>query len=210
MSIIDRSYFKDEIRLANITDVSPNGNAGNGKLLDRFINKYEREVITKCLGSHLFLLFKEQFDINPQTGKWTLKDDADAKWDELLNGVEYEINGRNVIWRGLLHNDSDIDGAGNDHSPIAYYVYYQFVNSEEYSHSGTGFQREKAKNAMVVSGTPKVVFAWNRFVEMTEYRYSDTDEVTLYGFLSDMNSIDSDTYPNWKGECFTYKNRFGL
>lgn len=210
MSIISRTYFKDEIRIANINSVSPNDEAGNGPLLDRFINKYEREVLIKCLGYHLYNEFKLQFDIDATTGVWTLKGDADAKWDELLNGLEYQINGVNAIWRGLIHTNSDIDGADADHSLIAYYVYSKFVNSEEYTHAGIGFQREKAKNAMIVSGVTKSVNAWNTFVDMVEHRHDETLEVTLYDFIQDMNVLDSTTYPNWQGECFKYENRFSL
>ncbi|MBQ19147.1 MAG: hypothetical protein CMD31_00170 [Flavobacteriales bacterium] len=210
MPIIDRTYFKGEIRLANITDVSVDDTAGNGPLLDRFINKYEREVLVKCLGYPLFKLFKEQFDIDATTGTWTLKDDADSKWDDLLNGTEYQINGESAIWKGLVHTDSDIDGADPDHSLIAYYVYSKFVTSEEYSHAGVGFQREKPKNSEIMDATVKSTFAFNSFKEMVDDPFGDDNEVGLYQFLRDMNSADAATYPGWNGECFTLQNRYGL
>lgn len=210
MSIINRAYFRGEIRLANIISTSPNEEAGNGLLLDDFIQKYEREVLIKCLGYPLYKLFKSQFDIDAVTGQWTIKDDADAKWDELLNGVEYQINGRDAVWKGLIHSFSDIADEEPNQSFIAPYVYSKFVVSEEYSHSGVGFQREKSKNSDVVPAYVKAINGWNMFVSMTEFTNQRTLEVTLYDFLQDMNTLDAETYPNWIAERFGFKNRYGL
>lgn len=210
MSIINRTYFRDDIRLANIHDPSPNKEAGNGLLLDGFILKYEREVLIKCLGYPLFKLFKAQFDIDATTGVWTLKDDADAKWDELLSGTEYQINDRDAIWKGLVYSYSDVADAEPNKSLIAPYVYSKFVVSEEYSHAGIGFQREKSKNSENVPAYVKAVHAWNEFVCMTVHSNQYNLEVTLYDFLQDMNTLAADTYPNWIGEHFKLKNRYGL
>lgn len=46
--ITSRSHFKINIAIPNANDTAPNSNLiGNGTELDLFIDKYERDVLTK-------------------------------------------------------------------------------------------------------------------------------------------------------------------
>lgn len=221
--ITTRAYFKGEIAIANATDKAPNSNlVGNGLSLDQFMARYERDVLTRTLGYDLYKLFSDQFD-KPQSGKWTLKSGADAKWGELLNGKEYVLGGVNVKWQGLVFKDGTIND-GIDQSLIAYYVYGKFIEATEFTHSGVGMQSELSKNSLRADARSKVAQAFNSFYDLAigqghyynDYIYFDSHfnnsgYRSLYDFLSDMNDLDSATYPNWCPTTnFKLENRYGL
>ena len=221
--ITTRLYFKGEIAIANAADKAPNSNLlGNGLSLDQFIARYERDVLTRVLGYDLYKLFSDQFD-KPQSGKWTLKTGADAKWGELLNGKEYTLSGVNVKWQGLVFKDGTINN-GIDQSLIAYYVFAKFIEATEFTHSGVGMQSELSKNSLRADARSKVAMAFNSFYELAigighyynDYQYFDSQfnnsgYRSLYDFLSDMNDLDNTTYPNWCPTTnFQLENRYGL
>ena len=221
--ITTRSYFKGEIAIANAADKAPNSNLlGNGLSLDQFIARYERDVLTRVLGYDLYKLFSDQFD-KPQSGKWTLKTGADAKWGELLNGKEYTLSGVNVKWQGLVFKDGTINN-GIDQSLISYYVYSKFIEATEFTHSGVGMQSELSKNSERANARSKVADAFNSFYDLAigensyynSYQYFDSyfnnsGYRSLYDFISDMNDLDSTTFPNWCPTTnFKLENRYGL
>lgn len=207
--ITSRSYFKGSLRIANVLDTAPNSNlVGNSAIADLDIVKYEREALIKLFGYTLYKEFKSKFDID-SNGLWTLKAaESGSKWDDLLNGKEYTLNGNTVYWKGLVYTDSDESGATPDQSLLAYYIYAMFVRDEEFSHAGIGFQAEQAQAADRVSSRSKYAWAYNEFVRMVEF--SDNRERSLYDFISDMNAETADTYAEWDYETFNYVNRFGL
>ena len=216
-------YFKGEILVSNALDKAPNSNVlGNGLSLNQFIARYEPDVLTRLLGYDLYKLFSDQFN-KPQSGVWTLKTSADAKWDELLNGKEYVLNGVNVKWQGLIFKDGTIN-QGINQSLITYYVYTKFIEATEFTHSGVGMQSESSKNSTRVNARSKVAMAFNSFYDLAigraayyndsyyfDCHYNNSGYRSLYDFLSDMNAIDSDTYPNWNPATqFKLENRYGL
>ena len=222
--IITRSYFKGEIAISNAEDKAPNSNLlGNGLSLDQFIARYERDIMTRILGYDLYKLFSDQFDKSLSTGLWTLKDSADAKWNELLNGKEYILNGVNVKWEGLVFKDGTVNN-GIDQSLIAYYVYTKFIEATEFTHSGVGMQSELSKNSVRVDARSKIADAFNSFYGLAignssyynNYQYFDSyfnnsGYKSLYDFIGDMNGLDSATYPNWCPTTqFKLENRYGL
>ena len=222
--IITGSYFKGEIAIANALDNAPNSNLlGNGLSLDQFIARYERVILTQLFGYDLYKLFSEQFNVSPADGLWTLKSGVDTKWSDLLNGKEYELNGVTVKWQGLIFKDGTIND-GIDQSLIAYYVYTKFIEATEFNHSGVGMQSELSKNSTRVNARSKVAMAFNSFYDLAigqatyyndnyyfDCHYNNSGYRSLYDFLSDMNAIDSDTYPNWNPTTqFRLENRYGL
>lgn len=216
--IVTRSYFKGEIQVANSQKKAPNSNLlGNSLSLDQFIARYERVILTKLLGYDLYKSFSDQFDVSA-AGVWTLKTGIDAKWGDLLNGKEYVENGINVKWQGLIFKDGTTND-GIDQSLIAYYVYSKFIEATEFNHSGVGMQSEASKNSTRVNARAKVANAFNTFYMMAcgytyDYdgllSYLSGDYKTLYQFITDMNALDSATYPNWSPTSFELTNRYGL
>lgn len=219
--ITDASFYKGSIAISNAEELAPNPNLGNRSLLERAISQYERDVLVRLFGYDLFKLFEAQFDVNSATGVWTIKGTADAKWGELLNGKEYTNSGLDVTWRGLIFTDGGTDNPA-DQSLLAYYVYTKYLDEDGFSHSGTGMQSEEPKNSVRVNSRSKWVEAWNDFYEIaignyTTYTYEHHHHYhnmypiglrSLYEFLTDMNALDSTTYPNWNGELFELKNRY--
>lgn len=216
--ILTRSYFKADIHIPNAQDTAPNSSLlGNGSKLDLFIEDYEREVLTKCLGFDLYNEFYTQFENNE------LKPTAHQKWKDLLNGKTYELNGRTVKFKGLIFKQGNLE-----RSLIAYYIFYQFLKDDIESYTGTGIKQEKSKNAIAVSPIPKAVKSWRKFFELAVgqhfnptimYRNSgvgidwlqgNTGERSLYQFINDSNVIEPNTYPNWSPYPFENLNQFGV
>ena len=215
-------YFKGEIAISNAQDNAPNSNLlGNGLSLNQFISRYEPDVLTRLFGYSLYKVFSEQFDISPTTGLWTLKTGADTKWSDLLNGKDYTLGGIDVKWQGLIFKDGTVND-GLDQSLISYYVYCKFIEDTELTHSGVGMQSELSKNSERANARSKVATAFNSFYGLAIgsycniYNYYDgyfnnSGYRSLYDFISDMNALDSTTYPNWNPTTrFELENRYGL
>lgn len=219
MKLTPRSCFKGSISIPNVTNPNPNSNnSGNGQKLDIYVEEYERDVLTKCLGYSLYAEFLRQFD---EDGK--LKDGVNSKWKDLLEGKEYEVHGLTVKWDGLFYK------LGNtDYGLTAYYIYYYFMLDDVAKYTTTGIQVEKTKNAVKVSPTPKAVNAWRKFYELTvgshnqprviyngstygiDYFGIQNSKRSLYQFIQDSNNLAPETYPNWQPYHFENKNSFGI
>jgi hypothetical protein len=201
--ITSRSFFNGSIQIPNAQDKSPNSDLlGNGIKLDMFIEEFERDILTDCLGYSLYTEFEAFLDPEKENG---LKDGAPGKWNDLLNGKEYQLNGVPVKWRGLTFKEGE-----NEKSLIAYYVFCEFLSNDIVNYRGTGVQKEKAKNAESVSADPLFVNAYRKFFKMTEYSRSNNGLRSLYDFLRDMNDIDSETYSSWCPKRFENINLFGI
>lgn len=141
-------------------------------------------------------------------------DNADQKWKDLINGVEYD----GKIW----------DGLKNPKTFIAYAVYYKYLNME--SDYWTTFGTVKAESVNAINTTPfyKLTSAWNKFLEkyqkgnmicpdyysgigwqFTDYYGNHTDvNVSLYQYMRDK----SEDY-GWSADLFkVYEsvNTFGI
>lgn len=223
--IIDNTYFKNELYIphakpsitSDITTVSAE--------LDVFIDKYVRECLIKCLGLQLFREFESQLDKSKANG---LKDTADVKWNDLLNGKEYtDSNGNLVYWRGIRFKNSVSDTRAN-RSFLANYVYFKYEQNYDDFRAGVGVVKSKAKNADSSTPAPKVTRAWREMVDMIQGKefketvmvrrvgvgidyYHENQEVTLYRFIREMNHAVSDTYQNFKPAFWEQRvNQFGI
>jgi len=206
--IIDTSYFQGEIFLPNI-GTSPSSE--DGSLLKNFIQEYEEDCLGKCFGYDLYKEFTDQFD---ESGE--LKSDADEKWDQLLNGYEYELSGKIVKWNGLIQEKEDYK-----RSLIAQYVFFYYIQHESFT--GVGPVRENANNAEPISIVPKAVRAWRKFYDMTVGDISEpTINMTSFGvaidYLGEISSKrslyqfleDSGEFHNWQPFGFQNINQFDI
>lgn len=192
--VISDSYFKGSILIESVALSIPNGAViGNGNSLRNYVLEYESDILIKCLGYSLYKDFSEQFDVNE------LKASVDQKWKDLLNGKEYELNGVRKFWRGLRFEENELQK-----SLIAYYVFSVYIKKEN---SGLGIQKEKIKD-VTVSPSYLYMSAYNTFVELTTESKSGLQ--CLYDFITDMNSINSETYPNWMPTSFKKINPFSI
>lgn len=217
--ITKHSHFKGDIHIPNVEDTAPNSNLlGNATSLDLFIDECESDVLTQCLGYSLYDEFINQFN---ESGE--LKEEAPEKWNDLLNGKEYQVDGKNVKFRGLTFKQGNLD-----RSLIAYYVFYQFLENDESSYTGTGIKKEKSKNSENASAAPKAIKAWRKFYKLTvgdfdnpkiieksngtgiDWLGGNSGVKSLYQFIQDMNNIDPSTYPNWSPYPFENINTLGI
>lgn len=207
--IVNATYFKGEIYLSQVgTGASTRVN--NNDRLQSFIEKYEAEILKKALGRKLYNEFKLALEDNG-----TLKVGVDQKWDNLLNGTEYEKGGVTYYWRGLVDNNESL---------IAYYVYYKYVIANIEQQTTLGTVKAEAKNAVSASAVPNTIQAWRNLYqwymgdsnyEPLVYQYrgiyvkdwftgDNSNDVSLYRFLSD------NAYDNWSFTPIENKNTWGL
>lgn len=226
--IIDNTYFKNDIYVPKAKPSIVNDLSALSTDLVSFINEKEAECLIRCLGLPLYLLLLEEIDVSAAT---KLKPTADPKWNDLLNGVQSytDPSGNEVNWRGIRYRSSMMQTGQYDKSFIAYYVYWFYEEDEDTTEYIGGHQKNDAKNAETVSSRPKVVKAWNNFVDLVQgksdsktiyfkniglgvdyYGNNSNEQTSLYKFITDYNELYGDIYPNFKPEKFLRKNNFDI
>lgn len=191
--IIDYTYFRGEIMIAQLSQAEVRED------LQLLIDKYEQRYLKQLLGLALYNSFMS--GIEPISG-------ADQKWLNLLQGIEYEHNGRLYQWVGFENEEKE--------SPIANYVYYKFVTKEVEQNTGIGIVKPKAENAVIASALPKLVRAWNemvnwqrdliRYLDINRSVYPEWKPVINYHVWFYCNSRCYDGWP----EIFRIKNTLGI
>lgn len=214
--IITTAYFKGSIHIDNATDVAPNSDLlGNTTELNEFIQEFVPECLIMVLGYSLFNELQNELDPQQANG---LKDTAHQKWNDLLNGKEYQIDGVTVKWNGLIYSQANIK-----RSLLADYVYFKYMENEKAS-----MQENEVNNAIVTSAFPKVVKAWRRFHSLVIGSFNSPTRIhskhgygidwlntnnglrSLYQFIQDVNNIDPTTYENWTPTSFENLNNFDI
>ncbi len=208
MSITTREYYTGLISIGNADAKEDRALLGNSDVLGGLIAQYEREVMIQLFGWSLCKDFISNLVLDAK-GVYQLKTGVDVKWDELLNGKEYEVDGIPVVWRGLRFEDVKI-GDNVPRSLLAYYIYAQYITQDETQHSGIGLVKNKAKNAVNISGRVQYVIAWNIFIKMAVSCNESYGERSLYQFIEEQNKQNSNHYPNWHPFEFKTTNRFGI
>jgi len=219
--ILKNSYFIDEIFIPHAKSSITDDVTAVSQDLISFMGLYEEECLIKCFGYPLYKQFKDNLDDTKPNG---LKDDADEKWDWLLNGKEYNMpNGKPTRWRGLRWKN----GSEYNKSLIADYVYYNYEKSDDDDRVGVGNVKQEAANAKIVSKTPKVIAAWRRFFEAVvggceqpNYVsnsfgngidwFGSNPEKPLNVFIREMNDVDKTTYEDFTPFPFKNANQFGF
>lgn len=165
MAIIDYTYFKGKILLPQV------GNTDGRTEVESFIETYETEYLKKVLGYDLWKAFDDGI-----SGSGT----PDQRWIDLLQGKEFTYIGRNNAWPGF-----EID----EQNPIAYYIFYQYMNRPLNTLVGTAVQN--VDNNSKISPSPLMIMAWNSMVDQNKL---------LWMFLK----ANSDTYPEWQQVNWAY------
>ncbi len=196
MSLVERSYFTDELLIANSQDLAPNSNLlGNKKVLDSLIAKYERLALIETLGYDLYSELQTNLENLNDVEYQTVKASAEDKWKDLVNGCDVTIDGIKYRFDGLKPKGTF----------IADYIFYKFMENEAKNHTGIGMVSSESNNATRVNSYQKMVNVWNDMVS----KIIDSEEtyiLSLYFYL-DYNTED---FPNWKPSGFDFKNQMGL
>ena len=214
--IIDATYFQSGLLyIPNNKDISaaPTGAPSSQNELEVFIDNYERDLLINALGVPLFNLLTTAMDDLPN---------ADQKWQDLVNGTDYTINGKTYRWEGLK--------GYNKQSLIAFYVYCQYLRNDESTYTTTGVVQNTAKNATNYSPTGKYIKAWNCFIEQyqKDFNYSpnviinasgsigldyfnnNDSKRSLFQYLTDANELDVTAFPDFEFKVYELENSLGI
>lgn len=161
--IIDSTYFINKLALPQV------GNPEGLIAVNSFIQQYEPEFLQCALGYNLGQAFVAGLEDSLPEDRWL--------W--LLQGHSYTINGYNGAWKGFEN--------ATKQSPIANYVFYQFMDNKAVDFVLTGNVVSSTENNRTVNGVDRMVDTWNRMVDM------NTD---LVNYLRANKTL----YPEWK-EC---------
>lgn len=104
----------------------------------------------------------------------------------LLGGLQF--NNGTVVFLQTGLRLAVISGAVIKISPIANYVFYQFVDEREEDFTLVGTVKSTTENNRVVNATTRLVYTWNRMIDMNRL---------LYNFLK----VNKTVYPEWKSHC---------
>ena len=211
--IIDETYFVRKYLVPNAQEL----NSGANEQLKGYIDSMARLCLKDALGNVLF----KDLDDNITAGN--LDGDAPQKWLNLVNGVEYVLDGTTYTWEGLIQEN----GAFNE-SLLTPFVFYHWLYDNQSRMSGVGEVVTIAKNAINVNSTQRLVSTWNDFVSNYQTgcnNYSpsiyfkggirvidwvgnntNSDYVSLIKFLSD-NETD---YPEAALKMYKAKNQLGI
>jgi hypothetical protein len=171
-TIINKTYFINDLKL-------PIDEIGD---FDSQLEKYEREILIKCLG---IVLYKDFINgLNQQS--------IDQKWIDLRDGKDYVNQNVNVSWIGFANADKE--------SLIAYYVYFRILYYGDNTVTSVGNRVIQTENSKVTDSIKEQVDAYNRCQELRGKENDDIENNTLYNFIKYSNDIDPNTYPNWAPE----------
>lgn len=201
MSFTTGAYFKNDIAIQNITT---DGGSTYSAAIEAAIDKYESEVRIDLLGYELNKALIA--DLNPSGVPQA------QRFIDLVNGAEFNHPDTDQLlkWIGFVNAEKE--------SMIAYYVYFNYVYSNNIHLSGVGSIDIKAENAKKVSPFDKLQTSWVKFQKLYagfEYdvneRYFSENGVKVDDLSGAFNTLPSaynflyankENYPEW---VFTVK-----
>lgn len=191
MSLIDKEYFFGQIDIPNIDEQINTFN----DLLDQ----YEKEILTDLLGYDLYKAFAAALSAASND-----PDNLLSPWRELVKGGEFtfEFDGHTITdyWNGLINTEKI--------SLLAYYSYFNLRFKDLSFVTGVNEAQGISENAVTVTSTRKMVYAWNEFLRLygeTRYQINGRDVYPTDRFYFDKHSSDYDTY-NDQPSAFNYLN----
>jgi hypothetical protein len=216
-NIIDTTYFeRGNLYIPNNKDynVEPEGAPTIITDLEASISKYERELLLNALGVTLY--DELQVALVDLPG-------SDQKWTDLVEGRNYtNVDGKVKRWDGLK--------GYNGQSLIAFYIFTEYLRNDNEEYATVGTVRNTAKNAEVVSATPKFIKAYSQFISFYQGKlsfnepqvlvngfgsagfdwYNESVQVSLYNYLTDCNDLEATSFPDFEFKVYESQNSFGI
>ena len=177
-TIIKTSYFFGDLNIPNATK-EPTLDA-----LESHIGKYESMYLTEILGYEMYKEFNAAltYSVDPPTTNV-------PKWAYLLRGNEFTDSlGRLNNWFGFLGYQNQ-DNELYKFSPIANYVYWQWMCLNSSQTMGIGEISTESENGLRISPIRKMARAWN-------------DMVKWNWILHDFITVNIADYPDYIGQTF--------
>lgn len=147
-----------------------------------YVSRFEREILIKCLGFHLYNEFITALSGTP-----------DSKWEDLRDGAIYTINGINYRWRGLINDEKE--------SLIAYYVWYKYSLHGMDVKSISGIKQLNTENTTISDKRYAQAYAYNKMVDLI---------AEMDAFIVAKNNEVADTYPEYYPETIRKVNIFNF
>ena len=163
--IVDETYFVRKYLVPNSGEL----NSGAYEELQGYIDSKARLCLKDVLGYELF----KDFDSNVTDGN--IDAGAPQKWLDLVNGVEYTLDGTLYRWNGL----KEIDGAFKE-SLLTPFIFYHWLYDNASKMSGVGEVVINAKNAINVNSTQRLVSTWNEFIGSYQTGYNNYSPSAYY------------------------------
>jgi len=177
-------------RIANIQDDALDSNI---ELLVQ-IQKYEQESLRFLLGNLTYDEFLSNLEKDTD-GYYKLKNDADEKWNWLLNGKpsfdSVDCIDTVLSWSGLVKKVATIQTKDVFETLMAPYIFYYWSLNYRTLNLGVGEGKSESKSATQESSKNKRADAWNEYVQWAHFGYSSTN-VSLSRFLDN----HKDEFPN--------------
>jgi hypothetical protein len=175
--IIDSTYFYGRLTIAQ------KDTPAVAQTLTEFIAKHESKYLEKILGYKTAKDFTSAIDASPA-----------QKWVDLRDGKEFQdVAQQWRKWIGFKNSAKE--------SPIANYVYYQWMANEVSNTTGIGEKKLIFANSINYSPSQKMCYAWNEMIEW---------HCILQLFL-EVNKADYPDYIlDWQNEFYYKINDWGL
>lgn len=220
-TVVDNTYFqRAPLYIPNgisINVAAPGDPEDNQISTDRLIELYEPEILIRALG------IQDYTDLISVLG--TLGDPGNEKWNDLVNGHTYTLDGVKYRWEGLRGRAKN--------SVIAQYIYCKYLELNDEVLTVMGASRPKTKAAESRTATDKYVRAWQTFLRMyqeidtgapvvsfnafgtigVDYSKGRNKTRSLLQYLSDLETVDPSRFPDVVFGVFTLdesQNSFGV
>lgn len=164
--LIDSTYFIGKRFIPNLNEPDVNNRLGND--LDLVINQVEEYVLSSMFGMEMWEDFKS---------KYQNKDNVPLSQEHLniLNGTSYEYDGKKYFWKGLIE-------PGTKNSLLVDLIYYEYKSQNVSLTTEIGESELNLKSGKRISDIPKLVEAYNSFLEKCFGNFSgQADGYTLEG-----------------------------
>lgn len=171
MSLIDRTYFKNEINL-------PQSKYDD---LPDFITRFEKEFCENVFGYGLSKLILAYDVAHPENSTQRVRD--------IVEGKEFTQGAYTFKWKGLTNAEKI--------SPIAYYVYYYYMRSKMTHTSTSGEVTNKVEASNLAETNMKIQYAWQKMEELIGGYDNFSYQVWNNSLMTFMNKYSTD-YPEWQ------------
>ena len=148
--LINASYFVNELLIPNLSDYDESYNI-NGLIQD-----CSHSFLESFLGREIY----KELVSNLNAEQTALKPNAAEKWDNLVNGCDYEYQGQTRYFKGLIYKRGTIPK-----SLLAQYVYIKYIEQNTTQLTPTGDVRPDSQNAVNVNSSQRYANAWNNFLK---------------------------------------------
>ena len=145
--LIDKTFFEGLLLIPNLSEPEPNGRTESD--LAHMIEVCEEEVLSFAFGIEMWEDFKANHLANPM-------------YQKIINGASYVKNDKKCYWKGLIQTEPI------KRSLLADYVYSQWHSRNVTKTTELGEKAMDTKIGERASSTPKIVNAWNSFIEQLQ------------------------------------------